>query len=86
MEVIPATVYAIAFDEKNIFARQHPWKYSLQPDQTITNYFILPMKDTINWNTNNGLLGPLSEEQCIKKCKDLGIKKRIKFTSIFQAD
>ena len=77
--LIEAMVFAVGQDKNFIIAKQHPRVFPHPPDETITNYFILPIRDTVNWQTANGLLGPLNEGEYHRKRIELGIQNSVKF-------
>jgi hypothetical protein len=79
-DIIQATVFAIGYNEKYIIAKQHPRTFPHPPNKAITNYFILPLKQGMDWKTKNGLIGPLSLEQFNEKRKQLNIPDSLKFT------
>ena len=81
--IIPAKVFSIGFNKNYIIAKQHPCEDYGCID-TITNYFILPVKDSMNWETKNGLLGPLNKPQFLQKRKELNIEN-LEFTKTFDS-
>jgi len=73
--IVGATVFAAGHTDKYIVVKQHPRAFPNQPDKTITNYFILPMKKGFNWKDKNGLIGPLTLEQYGQNSKQLQLGK-----------
>jgi hypothetical protein len=78
--VVDPTVFAVGYNEKYIFVKQHPRVFPNLPDKRLTNYFILPLKQGFNWKTKNGLIGPLSETEFERKRIELGIQDDIPFS------
>ena len=87
-EVIEPTVFAVGFNSHYLIAKQyyHPFydtdtplssSYStyevIRPDKNNIRYYILPIKEDMNWRTLNGLLGPLSYDDFEAKRRELGI-------------
>lgn len=78
--IIEGTVFAVGFNANYIIVKQHPRIFPNPPNKNITNYYILPLKDTMNWRTKNGLIGPLTLDQFNEKRKELNIPDSLKFT------
>lgn len=78
--IIQPTVFAIGFDDNYIIAKQHPRIFTKFSDKKVTNFFILPRKRIFDWRTKNGLIGPLTENEFIKKRAELKIADEVKFT------
>jgi len=78
--VVTPTVFAIGYNENYIIVKQHPRAFPNPPDKSITNFYILPVKNGFNWRTNNGLLGPLTFDQFNQKRKELNIPNSLNFT------
>jgi hypothetical protein len=76
--VIGATVLAIGFNDKYIIVKQHPKTIEDTPHKKTINYYILPLKEGMNWSNNNGLIGPLTIDIFNEKRKELNIEN-IKF-------
>ncbi len=77
--IIVGTVFAVGYNKEYLIAKQHP-KSDSGINRRITNYYILPLKDTMNWRTMNGLIGPLSFDQFNQKKIDLRISPSLTFT------
>jgi len=80
--IVGETVFAIGFNDKYIIVKQHPWTYPNPPDTTQTNYYILPLKNGMDWKSKNGLMGPLTLEQFNEKCIELNMSKDLSFTNV----
>jgi hypothetical protein len=78
--IIGKTVFAVGYNDKYLIAKRY---YQENPDGTLDKseiaYYILPLKEGMNWRTKNGLIGPLDSLTFEKKRKDLGISE-LKFT------
>lgn len=73
--VVQPTVFAVGYNNKYIFVKQHP-----NNNKKITNYFIVPIyRDNTNW-PEKGVIGPLTLEQFKQKEEELRIGSNIKFT------
>jgi len=83
-DIVDATVFAVGFNEKYLIAKQHPRTFPNPPDKKVTNYYILPLKNEMNWKTKNGLIGPLTMEQFKEKRKKLNIPDSLSFTIIIK--
>jgi len=77
--VIEATVLAIGYNDKYIIVKQHPKTSNDTPHKKTINYYILPLKEGMNWGNHNGLIGPLTIDKFNEKAKELNIED-IKFT------
>jgi hypothetical protein len=71
--VVGETVFAVGFNNHYIIVKQHP-NIDFKVDKTITNYYILPLKEKINWENINGLMGPLRFNEFNQKRKELNIE------------
>ncbi|WP_422359756.1 hypothetical protein [Reichenbachiella sp.] len=71
--LIGATIYSVGYNEEYIIAKQHPYNIYNSNKSRQTNYFILPVKKTMEWETNNGLIGPMNKLQYLSKKEELGI-------------
>lgn len=78
--LIEATVFAVGYNDNYMIVKQHPCILPNPPDKTITNYYILPLKEGMDWRTKNGLIGPLTEQEFIEKRKELNIPDEVTFT------
>jgi hypothetical protein len=70
--VIPATVFSVGYDKKCIFTKQHPFDYPQKVDSTKTNYYIVPIYNSI-LSPEKGVLGPLTLGEFELKKVELGI-------------
>ena len=78
--IIEATVFAVGYNDNYMIVKQHPCVLPHSPDKKITNYYILPLKNGMDWKTKNGLVGPLTLEQFNEKRKELNISDELTFT------
>lgn len=78
--IIEATVFAVGYNSNYLIVKQHPSVLPNPPDKKITNYYILPIKNGMNWSNKNGLIGPLTIEQFIEKRNELNIPESLTFT------
>jgi uncharacterized protein YxeA len=76
-KVIGETVFSVGFNNKYIIVKQHP-TIEDKSNLKITNYYILPLKEKMDWKTNNGLIGPITLDKFNLTCKELHIED-IKF-------
>jgi hypothetical protein len=82
--LIDATVFAAGYNDDYMIVKQHPRTFPNPPDKKVTNYYILPLKQGMDWETKNGLIGPLTSEEFTAKRKELGIPDEIKFTKVLK--
>jgi len=82
--LIEATVFAVGYNDNYMIVKQHPCTLPNPPDKNITNFYILPLKEGMNWRTKNGLMGPLTEQEFNAKRKELGIPKDLTFTKLLK--
>ena len=82
--LIGATVFAVGNNDDYMIVKQHPRIFPNPPDKKTTNYYILPLTKGMDWRTKNGLLGPLTLEQFIKKRKELNIPDSVTFTKVMK--
>ena len=80
--IISPTVFAIGYNEKYIIAKQHPRSFSDAPDKNISNYYVLPLKEGIDWKTKNGLIGPLTLKEFHDERNKLSIPDELVFSKI----
>jgi hypothetical protein len=78
--IIGQTVFAIGYNDKYLIAKRY---YQENPDGRLDKskiqYYILPLKDGMNWRTENGLIGPLDSLTFENMRKELGVSG-LKFT------
>ena len=74
--VIPATVYAVGWNDQFIIAKQHPSGPNHSVDKTVTNFYILRVAD-------GKLAGPVTEPAFDGERKKLGIPEALGFTLVF---
>lgn len=72
--IIDATVFAVGFNDKYIIAKQH------SANDTATNFYILPIKKAMDWETKSGLIGPLSSQEFNQKKTELNIPSDLTFS------
>ncbi len=78
--IIDATVFAAGYNEDYMIVKQHPRTFPNPPDKKITNYYILPLKNGMDWRSKNSLMGPLTLEQFNEKRRELNIPESVVFT------
>jgi len=83
--IINATVFAVGYNEEYIIAKQHPRKFPNPLDKSVTNYFIIPLKNKIHKSPVENKIGPLTELEFKVKRKKLAISKELDFTIIFKS-
>ena len=74
VQIVSAYVYAVGHNKKFIIAKQHPVvnESQEQVDTKKTNYFIIDMTKE-NYYRQEGVLGPLTENQFDSLCKKLNV-------------
>ena len=80
LEIITPTVFSIGYDKNFIIAKQHPTIYPEKENKSITNYFIVPLKQSVKWTDDNIAIGPLTENTFWKWRKKLNIADTLTFT------
>jgi hypothetical protein len=78
------TVYAVGFNKEFIIVKQHPREFPSQPDNTITNYFIVPIYSRVIHSMDKDVIGPLSKEAFEDKKIELGIDKDLPFSIVLE--
>ena len=81
--VVGSTVFAVGYNDEYIIVKQHPRKFPNPPDKSITNYFIVPIKDQVHASPDENKIGPLTKEEFVIKRKELGISDSLTFTKVF---
>jgi hypothetical protein len=74
--VIPATVFAVGWDNNFIIAKQHPNDAPHHIDKSVANFYILRVID-------GSLTGPLDESAFQIKRKELQVREGLVFTLVF---
>jgi len=83
--IVDATVFAVGFNNDYVIAKQHPKGQRDEPDKSITNYYIVPIKmDTTIFVVKDNVIGPLTEEEFVAKRKELDIPDDLTFTKVFK--
>ncbi len=82
-DVVPATVYAVGFNDEYIIAKQHPLQFQASENRSITNYFIVPIGKPPKSYEHHEVWGPLTITEFEAKRKDLGIN--FGFSKIFKS-
>jgi len=77
--VVNATVFSVGFDQNFIIAKQHPFKNN-SINKSVTNYYIVPVKDKINTSPDENKIGPLTQEEFFIKRKELEVSDNLNFT------
>ncbi|TDO22375.1 DUF3997 domain-containing protein [Pedobacter duraquae] len=81
--IVSSMVFEIGHNKDYIIAKQHPNDLKKGIDSTVTNYYIIPIKQELKTFTDPKSLGPFDLAQFESKRKDLGITP-IPFTSAFK--
>jgi hypothetical protein len=74
--LVPATVFAVGFNDSHVIAKRHPPDASGKIDKAITEYFIVTVH-------GEKVDGPLTEPEYLAKRKTLGVDDRLDFTLTF---
>ncbi len=74
--VIPATVFAVGWNEHFIIAKQHPRDSHNITNKDVTQFYILRVSD-------GTVSGPWAEPAFDAERKKLGVPKDLTFTSVF---
>ena len=75
---IDPVVYAVGWNEKYIFAKQHP-----QNNRSITNYYIIDMtKDEKYADPEKSVIGPLTKQDYLRYCKEIEISNPLNFAFV----
>ena len=74
--VIPATVFAVGWNEQFIIAKQHPSDSNHRVDKTVTQFYVLRISD-------GSLTGPLAEPAFSAERTKLGVPEGLSFTLVF---
>ena len=82
--VVNPTVFAVGYNEDFIIAKQHPRKFPNPPDKSITNYFIIPIKDKVRQSPDDNKIGPLTKSEFKEKRKELGIPDEVMFSIVIK--
>jgi hypothetical protein len=80
LEIITPTVFSIGYNKDFIIAKQHPTIYPDKENKSITNYFIVPIKQPVKWTNTDIAIGPLTEDAFWKWRKKLNIPDTLTFT------
>jgi hypothetical protein len=79
-DVIGETVFAVGYNDKYLIAKQYYstiWGGDI--DKSKIKYYILPLKEGMDWRTKNGLIGTTDSLMFENMRKELGISG-LKFT------
>lgn len=82
--VVNPTVFALGYSKEYIIVKQHPLEFSKPPNKSITNYFIVPIKDKIHQFPDENKIGPLTALEFKEKRKALGISEELTFTKVIE--
>jgi hypothetical protein len=80
--LVKATVFAVGFNDEFIIVKQHPSIFPYPPDNTITNYFIVPISSRMN--PYEDIIGPLTKTEFETKKDELGIDKDLPFSIVLE--
>ncbi len=81
--VIKPTVFSFGFNDEYIIVKQHPENFP-EIDRSVTNYFIIPLKDKVSQSFEKNLIGPMTEKQFKAKREELGISDELTFSETFK--
>ena len=81
-QIVDACVFALGHNDKYIIVKQHPVK-DVTIHKNTTNYYIVPVQDTIAWRTIYELVVPLTKTQFDSRRRELGIEN-IEFTIVYK--
>jgi hypothetical protein len=84
ISIITATVFAVGYDKDFIVVKQHPREFPNPSNKSITNYFIVPLKDKISKSAEKNIIGPLTKDEFSRKCKEIGVTETLEFTKVFK--
>jgi hypothetical protein len=85
LEIVGPTVFSIGYDTNFIIAKQHPTIYPEKENKSITNYFIISLKDTVMWTAKSNAIGPLNEKEFLAERKKLNVADTLNFFSTFSS-
>lgn len=73
--LIPAYIFAVGYNSKYIFSKQHPLleNSTEKINLKVTNYYII--ERTLNFLQDKPVFGPFDKTDFEKKCQELSIKK-----------
>lgn len=77
--VVNSTVYSVGFDNDFIIAKQHPFVNSVI-NKAITFYYIIPISYRISNSLSLNRIGPLTQNEFLKKREELEISEKLEFT------
>ncbi|MEP6684954.1 MAG: hypothetical protein ABJA35_16895 [Parafilimonas sp.] len=83
LDIITPTVFSIGYNKDFIIAKQHPTIYPAKENKSITNYFIVPLKQPVKWTDQEIGIGPLTESEFIKMRKKLNVADSLNFSIIY---
>ena len=78
VDVVASSVFSIAYDKNFIVLKQHPQKFSQLPNQSVINYFIVPLLFIINKSPDLNMYGPLDENEFSIKRRSLKISDSLR--------
>ena len=81
--VVGATIFAVGQNKDFIIVKQHPRAFPNEPDKTVINYFIIPLKNKVSQSPEKNIFGPLTNIQFEQKRKELNIED-LDFTIVFK--
>jgi hypothetical protein len=69
-----------------IIVKQHPASHPTYEtvNKNIANYYIVPLKFKVHHSPDENRIGPLSEEEFLKKRKELNIPDDLVFSRVFK--
>jgi hypothetical protein len=75
---VPASVFAVGWDDQFILAKQHPRAgYPAPAERNVTHWYIIRV-------TNDEVFGPLTESEFAAKRAELGVPDSLAFARVFK--
>jgi len=79
--VISPCVYAVGFNDDFIIAKQHPL-IDNHINKSVTNYFIIPIKNKVSRFEDLNKIGPLNKEEFDETRIEVGVPAKLNFSII----
>ena len=82
IDVVTIDVFEYAYNEEFIIAKRHPHRFSLPVDESVTYYYIVPIKYRVSESPDLNKVGPLSKESFEKLKIEFSIPNSLVFKSV----
>lgn len=82
--VVNPTVFALGNNDNFIIVKQHPEKSAYKSDNTLTNYYIIPLKEPIIKSPEKNVIGPMTKEEFEEMRVELEMPESLNFTKVFE--